>query len=282
MLSVISIYALGLTILGLLTLLATVAVPFVSLRRERPRKGLAYSLRIVPLAFVRADVHERIQLSFDGRPVPLAVLVTLRVRNSGNTPILPNDFQGPLTVALADSLLDLRIDCTDPVELSPVTKVDAGTVTVEPLLLNPGDSFDLLFILDDASDRPNVSARIAGIRHLTEDRPSPRRRPFYAPPPRLALAILIFASIGYTTLAVGVLSLSKDLRREHIVVHLINGQVVCVSHMSHTKSWLPPRNDRQECDYRRSKRQAGYRQALLIGLSEARSPTAACANPSYQ
>src|SRR5665811_1803532 len=132
MTAAISLDALGPIILGLLTLFATAAVPFVSLRRERPRKGLAYSLRIVPLAFVRNDVRERVQLSFDGRPVPSAVLITLRVRNSGNRPILPNDFQGPLTVALTDSLLDLRIDNADPVELSPVAQSDTSTVTVEP------------------------------------------------------------------------------------------------------------------------------------------------------
>lgn len=235
MFGTISISAIGLIFLSLLTLAATVAVPFVSLRRERPRKGLAYSLRLVPLAFVRSDVRERIQLSFDGRPVPSAVLATVRVRNSGNTPIIPGDFEGPLTIQLSDSVLDLRVDCVDPAGLSPVVTIEAGDVAVEPLLLNPGDNFDLVFILDDTSDRPAVSARIAGVRDLTEDRPPARRGGmFYGMPPRLVLAMLTFAVIGYFTLGLLVLQLWKDFRREHDVVRLADGQTLCVSHIHHT------------------------------------------------
>jgi hypothetical protein len=235
MFAAISVYAVGLILVSALTLAATVAVPFVSLRRERPRKGLAYSLRLVPLAVVRSDVRERIQLSFDGRPVPSAVLATLRVRNSGNTPILPGDFENPLTLQLSDEVLELRVDGADPAEVAPIASVEADNVVIEPLLLNPGDSFDLAFILDHVSERPTVSARIAGVKRLTEDRPAIRRAGnLYGMPPRVMLAMLAFSVIGYITLGVLALRLDGELRGEHEVVHLESGQTLCVSHIHQT------------------------------------------------
>jgi hypothetical protein len=222
-----SIYSLGAIVLGLLTLAATVAVPFLSLRRERPRRGLAYEVRSYPLALVRRQAQDRIQVSYEGHELHHPGLVAVRLRNRGNTPILASDFEEPLTVVLPPGahLLDATIEDGSPADLTPRLDTDATSVKVKPLLLNPRDEFELSLLVDNMSGGIAVTARIAGISRLREN--APRTTRSWPLSPRVALALSAMALIGYAAAGFGAITTYKALEHTRARVHLRARGVVC-------------------------------------------------------
>lgn len=58
--------ALSAAAIGVLTLVATVAAPLLSARRERPRRGLAYEANVLPLTVDRPETPTRIKMSIGG------------------------------------------------------------------------------------------------------------------------------------------------------------------------------------------------------------------------
>jgi hypothetical protein len=172
---------------------------------------LAYEANVLSLTVDRPETPTRIKMSIGGRPVYDPRLVTLRVRNSGNTPILSSDFDGPIEVAFGTSvdLLDVAVDDSEPGHLTPIVNILTRAVRIDPLLLNPGDSF-LLTILSDGATEPQVLARIAGVPNPTREPPQlERRRLRRRRELRTILAMLGFVLVGYVVLVVATFSLSK-------------------------------------------------------------------------
>lgn len=133
------------------------------------------------------------------------------MRNSGNSPILSSDFDGPIEVAFGTSvdLLDVAVEDAEPGHLTPTVNILTRIVRIEPLLLNPGDSF-VLTILSDGATEPEVLARIAGVPNPTREPPQlERRRLQRRRDLRTILAMLGFVLIGYVVLGVATFSLSK-------------------------------------------------------------------------
>jgi Protein of unknown function (DUF2690) len=184
---------------AVLTLCAAVVVPFVILRLQRRRKALSYEIRRLPLVSVRAEAAERIAVLFENKPVKGVALITLRFRNSGNAPVRASDFDGPLTVALtATTVLETTVQECVPDELGPVVSQEVGALTVAPLLLNPGDSFELALLVDGPYTTPVVTARIAGVSRVT-----PERAPTPASGYRLTALV---ASLGILTVGLAVVA----------------------------------------------------------------------------
>lgn len=167
-------------IVGALVLAASLVSLYLSLR-ERTRKALAYSVTAVPLASIRSEVRERVQVLFDGSPVLQASLVTVRFRNSGNREIRKRDFEEPISIrfpgAGAKWLDNLAAGEVEPKALAERLRVtESGDgATVEPLLTNQHDRFAVSFLVDGANPQPELSMRLAGIPEFTsEDAPVTR------------------------------------------------------------------------------------------------------------
>lgn len=204
--------AFGAAGVGLLTLLATIAAPLLSARRERPKRALAYEANVFPLAVAQPKEMTPIVMSIGDRTVDDPCLVTLRLRNSGNTPILPTDFDGPIEVVFEDSgaLLEVNLDEAEPSHLAPLITTDEQTVLIEPLLLNPRDGF-VLTMLSDRATEPMVRARIAGIAQPSRESTTfERRRRKRSRELRTVLVMLVFVLVGYLALGVAVFSLFKE------------------------------------------------------------------------
>jgi hypothetical protein len=168
----IGVLAAAALMVGLATLTATVGVPFVVYRLQRRRKSLAYSGTAAPLATVRSEVRGRVQVLVNGKPVENASVLTLRFRNNGNQVIGVDDFEAPIQIRFptAVSVLEPSAGEVEPWDLNlQVTPTDDGAL-VAPLLLNPGDRFDIMFLLDgSAATKPSVSARVAGVGQLGQE-----------------------------------------------------------------------------------------------------------------
>ena len=99
-------------------------------------------------------------------------MLVLGVANTGNVPILPEDFIEPLATSLGGSAKAFSVDVSEtrPNDLHPEVEVENGRLLIRPLLLNPGDSMDVAALVADYDGDAQLTGRVVGISEL-EDRP---------------------------------------------------------------------------------------------------------------
>ncbi|WP_293127530.1 hypothetical protein [Okeania sp. SIO1I7] len=97
-------------------------------------------------------------------------LTVLRVTNSGNIPVTPSDFIRPISfifieVQSATEIVNTEIFNATEL-LRPIIKTTKNIVELEPLLMNPGDSFDISILSFSVSHHFNIDSRIVGVKNL--------------------------------------------------------------------------------------------------------------------
>jgi len=110
---------------------------------------------------------------YNGERIDCASVVGLHVENAGNVPILPRDFVSPITISVPSSarIAKVKVEYSDPQSLQPhFSQIHASEIVLQPLLLNPGDTFvvDLTVLaLRDPPDATLMAAgRIVGVKDV--------------------------------------------------------------------------------------------------------------------
>lgn len=148
--------------------------------REKRRKALSYRiLSNVPLVQYQKEYEDRLTIFFDEVRVHDLHLVVIEVVNSGDIPIEASDFVEPLQFSFGEQAVILGGFVTQrkPSYLSPsVETIPPHTVRVNPLLMNPGDSFQLVAQGTRFDSELDAKARIVGVSDLTSQKAQPQRR----------------------------------------------------------------------------------------------------------
>lgn len=158
------------TIISAVAGVAALLIPVALFVLERQSKAL--TIETVSRARV-ADVTDPglsvLKLTYRDKPIGRVTTATIEVKNSGTQPIQPPDFERPLVLRFspAESLLAATVTERAPANLIPQITLDSSTITISPLLLNPGDRFRLNLVLQGDFDEPTADARIAGIRNVS-------------------------------------------------------------------------------------------------------------------
>lgn len=107
-------------------------------------------------------------LAFQGEPLDRADSLTVRFANSGDTPIEPGDFEDRMTIDLTPSsrVLSATLEQSNPDGVKPTLSVDGHQLFIEPLLLNPGDTFSVTLVVAGDSGDPTLNARISGVSRV--------------------------------------------------------------------------------------------------------------------
>jgi hypothetical protein len=131
------------TIVAAIAAVVAIIVSVVLYIRSRQVKALAYQAS--DTALIREEAHDLVEILYEGRPVSDVHLVTVGIANVGNVPIRREDFEGDLVIELpgAPTLLDAKLTGAIPRDLTPAVSIAIDRVTIAPLLLNPGDIFEL-------------------------------------------------------------------------------------------------------------------------------------------
>jgi len=156
---------------GVAGILATVVVGVVFYRLGRPRKELGYRvLSNTRVVSVQGEMDQLVQILYLGQPVRDVHLLVLQVVNSGNEPIVADDYQCNLNIGLGDGarVLTAELVESDPEGLTawPVLAEACDTVHVHPLLLNAGDWFKLKILVTGFSGLVRVNGRIVGVKEI--------------------------------------------------------------------------------------------------------------------
>ena len=123
------------------------------------------------------DNWKEFSISYKGVKIENGGITTILIVNSGDTPIYPNEYDGPIKLEAVESskFVDAKIISLSPKNLKPIISVKEKVLSINPLLLNPGDEITLQMVLGEGLGPLKVSARIGGI-HKVSDLDHSRKR----------------------------------------------------------------------------------------------------------
>lgn len=157
---------------GVVISLAALLVAIAAIRFQLIRKSMVFHHSMDnPVFYVlNEELRERLRITFDDREVKRLSSFDLHFFNDGNAPIAPADFIQPVFVEFPQGVHIfgvLTTETTPPNLGVEVTRQDLR-FTVKPLLLNPGDTFTLQFLMEPPTDfepvTPTVQGRITGVK----------------------------------------------------------------------------------------------------------------------
>jgi len=155
-----------LTVIGIL-----VGIAYV----RRPR--LAWGYTSVPLITVSPGAESELDVRYRGQAIQFAHVQRITVANVGAVAIPRSAWDSPIAVSYPQGkrVIAAELATVSPrslgVELEWLAAEDGAMreFHVAPLLLNPGDGFNVSLVVDAADSTlpvPEIAARIAGVRNL--------------------------------------------------------------------------------------------------------------------
>jgi hypothetical protein len=167
------------------TVIAIVALVIAYLTYRAQVAPMLKRLHYASLAFdlvmpvVHDDLRDIFKLYLKGQELINPIVCAARIQNTGRAPIRRDDFDGPLTIQSAEEAAIFRgglMDC-DPANIFDFDhagkvpfKVMKNKFMISPVLLNPGDKFEIVYIADMVPEKwdVSVSCRIAGLEQVAQ------------------------------------------------------------------------------------------------------------------
>lgn len=161
--------------------------------KRRSLKAFSYSIILdSPFLSKKYEAIERVQMLLDGNPVPNVRVIIIELRNTGAKELTPGDFHTPVNIALGRDCTVLQADVVDthPDQFKPSVEVKDFTVSLIPILMNPGDRVKIMVLAGiPTSHKLVIGGRIAGVASLqTDERRTTMRKE------RLRRLLLLFVS----------------------------------------------------------------------------------------
>ncbi|CAM3075210.1 hypothetical protein VINE108274_16610 [Vibrio neptunius] len=155
----------------ILALIATVAIPILIyfLQSSGNDKSLSVNLvSSVELSSVQQLTGSPdLDVYIDGKKVDTPYMFDYRVVNSGNQPIVANDFEKALTFKLRGGNIEkVYVIQNIPKSLKVGFSFDRESIEIDKFLMNPEDSYMIRIITSGLVESIEPSARIAGIRDI--------------------------------------------------------------------------------------------------------------------
>ena len=155
----------------IVTILIGMASVFAPRFLNRKRKTLWYRERSYPL--VRRGVEdERIEILFDGEPVPDVYMSTIGLWYQGTDPIVEDDYRTPVTFDYGEArVLDAEIVSSSPEGLTAGLSVEnARRVIFSPVAMNDGNVVTARALLTSRRRSPKVAGHIVDVKEIKDHR----------------------------------------------------------------------------------------------------------------
>ena len=113
-------------------------------------------------------MKDKLKILFEDKQVQDISLIVVSIVNSGNLPILPTDYEHPVSLGFGEKAEILTVDVIkrNPNDLKVSAGIEGNEVVVSPALLNPGDWITLKLMVSQAEHDVQMSGRIAGVKSL--------------------------------------------------------------------------------------------------------------------
>ena len=158
-------------VVGVIGILVAVGVAYW----QRGQKKLWYSvIAVVPLIELDQNLMNRIHISYENKPIMAIWQAFVQIKNSGTVAIEPGDYHSPIRIDFTKPwtaqdflVLNVEIIRSQPKDLDIHWTTDEEGVTMQPVLLNAGDSFIVQVLLNGKVEKITVTGRISGIKEIT-------------------------------------------------------------------------------------------------------------------
>jgi hypothetical protein len=149
--------------------------------RSKPVTKLQVTLNsILPLVGERVQISGNLQISssmelmLNNKVVPNAVIYSVTVANTGNQPITEADYSKPLAFYFSpkDEILEVVCESSNPANIGmSIHRTSAYQAEADPVLLNPGDTVEINFIVavpeaSSLSAHFHIEGRIVGVKEI--------------------------------------------------------------------------------------------------------------------
>lgn len=158
-------------LVGVIGIIVSALVAYHIFFREKKKKSLSYELLTnTELISVGEEAKGRLEILFDGKPVKDVKLLIIELVNDGNIPVLSSDFEIPIifTFGTKTEIIIAEVNKTSNKSLEPKIDIVETQVNIEPILLNPNDSFEVKILLTVQEEEIEAKSRIAGIQEIRE------------------------------------------------------------------------------------------------------------------
>jgi len=161
-------------LISIISILTAIIIAVITFIKNKKRKELSYDvLSSTSLLIKDEGLKNRIKLTIDGAEVKDDIyLVLVKLINTGNVPIKPDEFIEELTLECDGSIIVAEVKETNPPNLT--VKVDNGVgdifgvTSVEPLLLNPKDEITFKLLVSLYKNDISFNGRIVGVQKINK------------------------------------------------------------------------------------------------------------------
>ncbi len=162
--------AIATIILGALGVLVPVGLWFSDLDSRLIEVNIISKVNLDPT--IPSGLDGEVAVTLDGRNVARPHFVVVEVVNGGNRSISSSDVETPITLKVGRaSIVRAQVMKAIPGSLDPQVQVADGGVSVKPLLLNPGDRFQVGMLTSGEDPVVSANARISGVKDLRVEDP---------------------------------------------------------------------------------------------------------------
>ena len=111
-----------------------------------------------------------IKILYQDKELDEASFIKVHFENTGNIPVTKEDFHKPLTISFDEgsNVAGFRKVASYPEELELNSTTEKHSVSIDPLLLNPGDTFLVELFVQGKASIESISARITGVQDIKE------------------------------------------------------------------------------------------------------------------
>ncbi|MBC9745061.1 hypothetical protein IBL38_18945 [Pseudomonas syringae pv. syringae] len=143
------------------------------------KKELSYktlSKRDIYTSSAPSEQWPDIQISYLGKDVSKGSFLTVAIVNTGKIPIKSEDFERPITVHLSNSIsvISSKVVELNPKNLDVTIRATTEGISIDELLLNPGDGFAIQIFSSAPLQVLDVTTRASGLPKLVELLPEDR------------------------------------------------------------------------------------------------------------
>lgn len=157
--------------------IVAVLTPILLYLKQRKNKQLSYEIiSSTPLISARREYKDKLNIFFEKKLVEQVHLLVIKLFNSGNLPILTDDYERHISLNFGEKAQTLTAEIinTDPKSLeSSVGMLINGKgkeVTLSPVMLNDGDSITLKMLVNKFGGEVVVDGRIVGVKEIMQSK----------------------------------------------------------------------------------------------------------------
>ena len=168
--------------IGVILAIVAILVSVFVFIYQRRRKAISYEITSwTPIFSIQDLEEEKLQLTYEGQIVNDVYLIILRIVNSGNQPILPDDYEKPIEIKFqaGSRILSAETVETKPKDLQMSVDIEDNNYAVlRPVLFNSKEEVVTKMLVSSPAEEVKISYRIAGVGSIIKIRRYKRLREF--------------------------------------------------------------------------------------------------------